>query len=144
MYGDSNVNGGYQVGLSPGAYPVFAGDSISSSVSVSGGVWILQVTDSTEGWAFSTNVTTSAPAQASAEVVVEAPGICTGSCSIAALADFGSATFANVSVSGSGVAGAITASNYYAVEITVGSVVLALPGSLNPAGTAFTDTWESS
>ena len=144
MYGDINVNGGYQVGLSTGAYPVIAGDSISSSVSVSGGVWTLQVTDSTEGWAFSTNVTTSAPAQASAEVIVEAPGICTGSCSTAALADFGSATFTNVSVSGSGVAGAITASNYYAVEITVGSVVLALPGSLNPAGTAFTDTWESS
>jgi uncharacterized repeat protein (TIGR02543 family) len=143
MFGDASVNNGYQVSLSSGTYPVLPGDVISASVNVSGGVWTLHLADATEGWTFSTNVTTSAPQQTSAEVIVETPGICTPTCTVAALADFGSETFSNVSVSASGVAGPITQLNYFALEIYT-TQVLALSGSLNPAGTAFTDTWENS
>jgi len=143
MYGDASVNNGYQVSLSPGTYPVHPGDVISASVNVSAGVWTLQVTDTTQAWTFSTNVTTSAPLQASAEVIVETPGICTTTCTDSALTDFGSETFSNVSVSVSGVAGPITLSSYFALEIYT-TQVLAMSGSLNPAGTAFTDTWENS
>jgi uncharacterized repeat protein (TIGR02543 family) len=144
MYGDDAVNGGYMVGISTATYPVHPGDAISSSVNVSGGVWTLQITDSTEGWTFSTNVTTTAPSQSSAEVIVESPEVCGSPCSIATLADFNNVSFSNVSVSINGVAGAITASNYYAIEINAESGVLALPGNLNQVGTAFIDTWESS
>jgi hypothetical protein len=143
MYGDASVNSGYQVSLPTGTYPVFPGDVMNSSVNVSGGVWTLQVIDSTQAWTYSTTVTTSAPLQSSAEVIIETPGICTPTCTTATLANFGSDTFSNISVSVAGVPGAITASSYVALEIDVSSTVLALPGSLNPADTAFTDTWEN-
>ena len=107
-------------------------------------MWALQIVNSTEGWTFSINETTTAPAQVSAEVVVETPEVCSSTCSIAALADFHSVAFTNISVSTNGVTGAITASNYFGVEINRGSSTLAMPGYLNPAGTAFVDTWENS
>ena len=56
MYGDSNLNGGNSVELSPTSYPVSPGDTITASVSVTGDNWTLSLDDPTQNWTFSTVV----------------------------------------------------------------------------------------
>jgi hypothetical protein len=147
MYGDANVNSGYTVDLSTTTYPVAPGNAMSASVTYAAGEWTLDVADTTAGWTFSIVIATPSPppAQASAEWIAEDPGVCTPTCAIGSLADFGTVTFTNASVTSNGATGSITSDGVTAIEITDGSnVVMAAPGLLNGAGTSFTDTWESS
>jgi len=146
MFGDASVNGGYMVTLSTSLYHVSPGDSMTASVLTSGGQWTLKVVDNTAGWTFSTVITSSAPTAVSAEVITESPGVCTGSCTQAALADFGTVTFTNISVTSSTTGtGSITSSTAAAVEcIDSNNLTMMSPGVLSGGGTSFTDTWISS
>jgi uncharacterized repeat protein (TIGR02543 family) len=147
MYGDANVNNGYSVNLSTSTYPVVPGNAMSASVTYAAGEWTLDIADVTVGWTFSIVIATPSPppSQVSAEWIAEDPGICTPTCAIGSLADFGTVTFTNASVTSSGTTGSITSDGVTAIEITDGSnVVMAAPGLLNGAGTSFTDTWKSS
>jgi len=146
MYGDASVSGGYMVTLSPSQYPVSPGNSMTASVLLSGGEWTLKVVDNTAGWTFSTVITSSAPLATSAEVITESPGVCTSSCSVAALADFGTVAFTNISVTSSTTGtGSITSSTATAIECNdISNLVMMSPGVLSGGGTSFTDTWISS
>ena len=94
MYGDANVDGGYEVPLSN---PVHAGDAMRATVSLSAGTWTLAIADATQNWHVSTTVAspTPAPAQSSAEWIGERPEVCSSSCGLANLSNFGSFAFTN-------------------------------------------------
>ncbi len=148
MYGDSAVNSGNEVELSPSSYPVFPGDEISASVSVVGGTWTLAISDSgsasqLHSWSFSTNIVFSGAAQSSAEWIVERPDICNAlSCSLATLANFGTVTFTNAAATENGIPGSVSTWSNAAIEMLNGSTPIAVPGSLDPTGSIFTDTYE--
>jgi len=147
MYGDNAVNSGYEVELSPSAYPVSPGDSITASVNVSGSTWTLALTDTSarvQRWTFSTVVSYSGAARSSAEWIVERPEICSVRCSLASLADFGSVTISAASATTTSGTGSISATAYTGLEMVNGSTVLAVPGALDTAGDSFTDTWQHS
>ena len=146
MYGDASVNNGWMVPLSTSLYPVSPGNSMTASVLSSGDQWTLKVVDNTAGWTFSTVITSSAPAAVSAEVITESPEVCTGSCTEAPLADFGTVTFTNASVTSSTTGtGSITSSAVMAVECNDGNnLTMMSPGILSGGGTSFTDTWIAS
>jgi hypothetical protein len=145
MYGDSAVNNGSEVELSTTTYPVSPGDAMSASVSVADGTWTLEIADSTQGWNFSTAIASPspAPAQSSAEWIVERPEICLVRCSLTSLADFGTVTFTDAMTTEGGTSGPLAAFSAAAIEMESGSTVLALPGSLDPTGENFTDTWKA-
>jgi hypothetical protein len=147
MYGDNAVDSGYEVELSPTTNPVSPGDPISASVSVSNNEWTLSITDSSSShsWTYTTTPPIDFTAkQSSAEWVVERPEICSRSCSLTSLADFGSVTFSNASAATGGSSGPISAYSNAAIEMVNGRTVLALPGALGSNGTNFTDTWKAS
>jgi hypothetical protein len=152
MFGDSSVNGGAEVELSPTTYPVAPGDLINASVTVTSGEWTLAVADATAGWTFSTFVVSASPPpdQASAEWIVERPGICNrfGSCPLGTLDDFGSVTFSDATASAGSIAAPISAytNTGVAMEATENgsTVVLANPGNLASGGEGFIDVYESS
>jgi hypothetical protein len=141
MYGDSAVNSGDELELTN---PVSAGDVITASVSVNGSSWKLSLLDDNgTKWSFSTTVNFSGAAQSSAEWVVERPEVCSRTCSLTTLADFGSVTFSGASATSSTItAGPISAYADALIDMVNGSTVLAAPGALN-GGTGFTDTWEA-
>ena len=147
LYGDSAVNSGDEVELSPSTNPITPGDVISASVSVVGTSWTLALTDTSSkhtGWSFSTVVSFSGAAQSSAEWVVERPEVCSRSCSLTTLSNFGSVAFTQASTTlTSGTVGTISSNADSLIEMVNGSTVLALPGALDPAGDSFTDTWEA-
>ncbi len=153
MYGDTApaVNGGDEVELSPSHYPIAPGDSISASVSVSGTNWTLTIADNTHPWsggAFSTTISFSGGEQSSAEWIVERPETCSP-CSVAALSDFGSASFtsAAATTTGDGSAQSIAALGGSSIEMVSengDNPVLAAPGPLDSTGQDFTDTWYGS
>ncbi len=147
MYGDSAVNGGDEVELSPSTNPVSPGDSLTASVSVSGGGWTLTLADTSSadtGWTYSTVVAFSGAAQSSAEWVVERPEICSRSCQLTSLADFGTVTFSGASTTTTaGSTGSIGANPDTAMEMVNGSTVLARPSGLASGGAGFTDTWQA-
>jgi hypothetical protein len=149
MYGDSAVNNGNEVELSPSSYPVYPGDAMTASVSVANNVWTLAISDAgsaahSHNWQFSTNVNYTGASQSSAEWIVERPEICYifFGCSLTTLANFGSVTFTNASATDNGTTGPISAVSYVGVEMVNGSTPIAVPGSLDPTGTTFTDTYE--
>lgn len=142
MYGDAQVNHGYEVQLGTGSNPVAAGDPMSAHVSVANDVWTLSISDgsASHGWTFSTTVTFAA-SSSSAEWVVERPEICSSTCSLTSLANFGSVTFTTASATTSAGSFPISAFSYYDIEMVNGSTVDALPSGLSANGTSFTDTW---
>jgi len=122
-----------------------AGDSISASVVRNGDSYTLSVTDSTHSAnSFTTTQTCSGCDNSSAEWIAEAP-CCTNSGGILPLADFGSWTESGATVTEGSSSGVI--SSFTDDEITMvdnSGRVKALPGSLNSAGSGFSDTWERS
>jgi hypothetical protein len=142
MYGDSAVNSGDEVELSN---PVSAGDIITASVSVTGSSWTLSLLDDNgTKWSFKTTVSFSGAAQSSAEWVVERPEVCSRTCSLTTLADFGSVTFSGASATSATISnGPISAYADSLIDMVNGSTVIAEPGALLDGGTGFTDTWEA-
>jgi hypothetical protein len=119
------------------------GDSISASVVRSGDSYTLAVTDSTNSAnSFSTTQTCSDCANSSAEWIAEAPS---GEFGVYPLADFGSWTAANATVTEGSTSGVI--SSFTDDEITMvdsSGNVKAQPGSLNSSGNGFSVAWERS
>jgi Peptidase A4 family len=120
-----------------------AGDAISSTVTRSGTNYTLSVTDSTHtADSFTKTETCSSCANTSAEWIAEAPS---SSSSVYPLADFGSWTASNASVTEGSTSGGI--SSFTDDEITMvdsSGQTKALPGSLNSSGNSFSVTWERS
>jgi hypothetical protein len=148
MYGDPAVNNGNEVELAPSSYPVFPGDAMTASVSVASSVWTLAISDAgsavhSHTWHYSTNITFVGAAQSSAEWIVERPELCSiFGCSLTTLANFGSVTFTNASATDNGTPGSISATSNVGIEMVNGSTPIAVPGSLDPTGSIFTDTYQ--
>ncbi len=117
-------------------YRVFSGDDMTASVSISGSSFTLTLSDSTQGWSFSTAQTpTTTPPELSAEWIVEAPSKCNG-CGPEKLADFGSATFSAITDTPSSSPTNVTA---WPIEMTKGKTVKASTKALSPS--SFIVTW---
>lgn len=119
------------------------GDAITSTVTRSGTSYTLTVTDSTHtADSFTETETCSSCANSSAEWIAEAPS---SSSSVYPLADFGSWTASNASVTEGTTSGVI--SSFTDDEITMVDTsgrTKALPGSLNSSGNSFSVNWERS
>jgi uncharacterized repeat protein (TIGR02543 family) len=146
MFGDPSVNSGYEVELSPTSYPVAPGNVMTGSVSYASGIWTLAIADATAGWSYSIPIATPSPppSQSSAEWIMETPGICSTTCTLEPLSDFGSTTFSNASVTSNGTVGTISANSFSASATVNGSDLLMIPGQLNDNGTSFVITWDAS
>jgi len=145
MYGDSSVDSGNEVELSPASYPVHPGNAMSAQVSVSGETWTLAIADTSAGWSYSTQIGWPGAAQSSAEWVGERPEICLRSCSLASLADFGSLSFTGASATAGATTAPISSWSFVPMEMEGSSGdALAVPGPLGASGNSFTITWEAS
>jgi hypothetical protein len=143
MWGDSAVNGGDAVEVSDSADQLTPGDAMTASVSLSGSVWTLTISDTTAGWQFSTDISSPSPApqQSSAEWIVERP--LQGN-TLAALSDFGTASFTGAAASNSAASGPISAfTNVPSAIVDPSSTTLATPGPLTPSGTGFSVAWNA-
>jgi len=144
-YGAPNTNppfaGGAEVALNE---TVAAGDSMTGTVSYSGSMYTLVITDNTRVWSQSIGpFSWSAPTRSSAEWIAERPQI---NGSLSSLANFGSVTFSGSTATTSGSPLSISALGGSPLEMTSssGTSLLALPGSLTPDGEGFTDTFYGS
>jgi hypothetical protein len=140
MYGDASVNEGYEVELDPSSYPVSPADAMTASVSYSDGTWTLAIADETKGWSYSTPISDSSAAQASAEWIMERPEICGSSCALSSLANFGSVSFSGATASTGGAARAAGAFGAEAMDMT-GSTVLDGAEAFDPSGEQFGVDW---
>jgi hypothetical protein len=120
-------------------HTVRPGDHISASVTYAGSnKFTLNISDSTQGWTYSTSKTLSGAARSSAEVITEAP-CCTNSGGILPLADFGKVSYTGSTVNGS------TLSNFNPVGITmVSSSGKQEDSTSSLSGGSFSNTWLSS
>jgi hypothetical protein len=122
-----------------------AGDAITASVTRSGTSYTLTVTDSThtaDSFTKTETCSSSSCVDSSAEWIAEAPS---GSSGIYPLADFGSWTASNSSVTEGTTSGVI--SSFTDEELTMvdsSGATKALPGALNSSGNGFSVAWERS
>jgi hypothetical protein len=155
MLGDNAVSGGAQVNVTTmtPADTISAGDVITASVSVNGSdQWTLTIADSTSPrmWSFTAPlITWSAPAESSAEWIVERPETCTGNnqCSLTSLADFGTAAFTNASATAGGTSqtiGELDSAPIEMIRSDADSTLLAGPPTLNVPATGFSVPWVGS
>ena len=133
------------------------GDQLSAHVAVSGDTVALSISDLTRHATFSKRLTMSSPGVSSAEWIAEAPSQCVSSstqdCRILSLADFGSVTFTDASVSADGRTGSITsglgpvsaltleANPAYGRLYATAAPANASPGALSGNGSSFTVSW---
>jgi hypothetical protein len=137
------------------------GDTLSASVTVTGHTVKLYIANRTRGTSFSRQLTASKVDVTSAEWIAEAPSACDsrGNCETLALADFGTASFANArATSTSGHSGTISDSAWSAVAISLASdrrgpggpgfvsdargSAQATPATLSDTGDAFSVTYQ--
>jgi hypothetical protein len=150
----------------PLSLKVAPGDTITTSVNVTGTSVLLQIKNRTRRTSFTTRVDVASPDLSSAEWIAEAPSLCTstgtstGSCRPVALANFGAVSFTQAAAIGSGHPGTISDPFFGATmvqlvpDLTQGgwsgavaglaptSTAGATPSSLTPDGRAFTVTWQ--
>jgi hypothetical protein len=113
--------------------PVRAGDTLTASVSVSGGTWTLTERDSTEGWTRTfRRQPRQAPQRASAEAIVED----VGNGGAPPVPDFGTVNFGAVSVDGAALA---SAGSVHQTTLERGSTALSRESALS--GGDFSITW---
>jgi hypothetical protein len=116
--------------------PVSAGDHFTSTVSVSGSTYTLKLSDTTKGWSKTTTKTESGLADASAEIIAEAPSSNTG---VLPLAHFSTAGFTNATANGQPIG------NFgpEKINMATGNTTKATTSSLS-GGTNFSVTWNHS
>jgi hypothetical protein len=135
------------VSLSTSKYPVKPGDTLNAEVSVSGTSFTLSL-HSSEGWTFSTVQSGAGLARASAEWIAESPEICSFTCRLAQLSDFGTMSFTGAEAAvGGGADQPVSAftDNGGPHEIiceTSNGTVRAQPSALGSGGTSFSMTWK--
>lgn len=126
----------YPVNLSNTVRP---GDHLTASVTVSGsGTFTLKISDSTQGWSYSTNQKSTRAKRGSAEWIAEAPSSSGG---VLPLTNFGTVSFSNCTANGTAIS-----SNPNVDEIvmeTSSGTVKAQPSSLS-GGNAFSVAWKHS
>jgi Peptidase A4 family len=146
MYGDDAEDGGYSVPL-PAGDVVQPGDEIEASVQESADTWTLAMTDSTQSWTFSTQISFSGATRSSAEWVVERPLVCSdadsSSCTLSNLTDFGSVEFSSTQMSTDAGPGTLYTSEGEGIQMTDDGSALATPGSLT-SDQEFGVTWNAS
>jgi peptidase A4-like protein len=100
-------------------FPINPGDTITTSVNVSGNAVLLQIKDRTRGTVFTKRATTSAIDLTSAEWIAEAPSSCSRSsdCTPLPLANFGSVGFSHIATIGNSHPGTLTDPSWTAVPI---------------------------
>jgi hypothetical protein len=130
--------------VSIGSVAVSDGDHISASVSFSTS-FTVKLTDVTSGKSFSITKSVSGAQRSSAEWIAESPEICSSTCKLASLTDFGTVHFSNGRATVSGTSGAI--GSFSSVDkITMtnsgGTITRASPSALNTAGTSFSIRWK--
>jgi hypothetical protein len=119
------------------ANPVFAGDSLSASVTYSvSGNFTLTLSDATRRWSHTATQRLKAAKVGSAEVIAEAPS---GRGGILPLADFGTAAFSGATVNGSPLTNSTPGLD--PITMVSSSTVSAAPSAIG--GGSFTDTWYS-
>jgi hypothetical protein len=118
------------------------GDAITASVSASGSVYTLSISDGSK-WHFSINQTPETqPQNSSAEWIAEAP--CTGSnCKVLPLANFGSIGFTSASANHEPVSYSGFTDNKIDMTKKGGKKVKAQPSALSGGGSAFSIAWLS-
>jgi len=129
--------------------PVDPGDLISASVyyNAATGLWQLTVDDQTAGASATTDQACPAGivcADVDAEVIAEAPNAGAN----LPLADFGTETYSSIGItSRNGTRGGMESNRLWTVRpinlIGATGTVLASPGPVRAAGTAFTDIWQA-
>ena len=117
--------------ISSNPAPVVPGDLITSSITeVSPGMWSVDIADSTQGWTFSQPFSYSTPGL-TAEWIEEAPTV---SGSISPLANYGSATFTNLGITGTGLSSAVGYPLYLA---TASGAIVSYPANFNSSTNSF-------
>ena len=104
----------------------------SFSLSLSGG-----------GQSFTTTQTLSNPSLSSAEWIAEAPSLCTRSCRVLPLTNFGTVNFSGSSANGNAINNSAWSYDPLTM-VTSGSTVKAAPSGLDASGSAFSVTWAHS
>jgi hypothetical protein len=124
---------------------VTPGDTLVAEVAGSGSTATLSLTDVTTGQTFATTLNVSVPDWSSAEVVAEAPSLCSRTCQIMPLTNFGSVSFTGVSVTGNGHAGTLTDATWTAQGIQLGTrgSYVAVPGTVATTGDAFAVAYQT-
>lgn len=134
----------YPAGSVETSLSVKPGDKMTAEVSVRGSAYTLTLTDSRSG-TYQTTQTLSGAADSSAEWIVESPEICSFYCTLASLANFGTANFTAESATAGSTTGPISAfTNDEIVMETNNGTVRAQPSPLIAGGSAFSDTWKHS
>lgn len=129
--------------LSPSAYPVSPGDTLTAEVKYNGNSTYTLSMSSSRGWNFSTTQSGSF-SNSSAEWIAEAPSSCNRTCSVLPLANFGTMNFSNSTANGATI-GSYGSSVWEEITmVTSGGTVKAQPSALNGGGNGFSDTWHHS
>ncbi len=113
------------------------GDHLTASVTDSGTTFTLTISDVTAGWSHTQRKSSSTAQKGSAEVIAEAPSLCSATCTVAPLTDFGTIKFTASMANGKSI-GSLSP-----VEITMatsGGIVKAQPSSLS-GGQNFSVVW---
>ena len=158
---DSDCSGGHGVyyawyemypaaSVNIGSLTIHAGDVLTGEVKVSGTSFTLSLKDATSGKTFSIKKTSSTAKKSSAEWIAESPEICSTTCTLAKLTDFGTVHFTNCEAattggdlpisSFTGNSGPHQITMYNSAE----TKVRASPSSLGSNGETFSVTWKSS
>jgi hypothetical protein len=119
------------IGTGSVAAPVSPGDEMSASITeTSLNDWTISLDDNTQSWTFSQPFAYSTPGS-TAEWIEEAPTV--GS-SVATLPDYGSTSFTNLGIAGSGLSSAAT----YAVYMTTPTgAIISYPANINTSAGSF-------
>jgi hypothetical protein len=117
--------------------PVSPGDAFTASVTASGTTFTLQISDTTRGWTHTITRSRSSAKRHSAEIIAEAPTVCSISCRVAPLADFGTVSFTSATANGTPI-GSLSPNEI--VMTTPPGTVKAQPSALS-SGQNFSITW---
>ena len=129
--------------------PIHPGDVLTGEVKVSGTSFKLSLKDATSGKSFSITKKSSSAKKSSAEWIAEAPEVCSPTCSIAKLNDFGTLHFTNSEAATTGGDRPIDSftGGSGPHEITMDNAaftkVRASPSGLGSSGETFTVSWKS-
>jgi hypothetical protein len=125
------------IGNSSGLAPVFPGDTMHAAVSQSApGTWDIALDDLTQAWSFSQTFSYSTPGL-SAEWIEEASS---SDGSVNTLADYGSVTFTNLGIAGTGLSTAFIKPIYMDDQ---SGAIISHPANLNTTTDSFSDFYGS-
>lgn len=116
------------------------GDSMSASVTFGGsGSFTLTISDSSQGWTFTTHQTSKKAKRGSAEWIAEAPS---GSGGVLPLANFGTVSFSSCDANGVSISSNPNPDEI--VMVTSSGTVKAQPSGLGSGGSSFSVAWKHS